>query len=122
MTEVPGQENQKLIHGGNFVKTVLSYFTIMALVVLLFSGAWRKHVLPIAVLCGYLVVLVFSSFAHSERFHQPILPLTMMFAALGISLIKDNPWIKRYFDYWCVLMLIAAIAWNWFKLAGRGMI
>lgn len=122
MNEVPGQENQKMIHGGNFVKNIMSYFTIMALVILLFSGKWRKHVLSIAVLCGYLVVLVFSNFAQSERFHQPILPLTLMFAALGISLIKENPWIKRYFNYWCVLMFIAAIAWNWFKLAGRGMI
>ena len=122
MTETPGQENQKMIHGGNFVKNILSYFTIMALFILLFTGNWRKHVLPIAVLCGYLVVLVFSNFAQSERFHQPILPLTLMFAALGISLIKENPWIKRYFNYWCVLMFIAALAWNWFKLAGRGMI
>jgi hypothetical protein len=46
----------------------------------------------------------------------------MMFAAVGISLIKENPWIKTYFNYWCVLMFIAAVAWNWFKLAGRGMI
>ena len=122
MTETPGQENQKMIHGGNFVKNIMSYFTIMALVILLFSGAWRKHVLPLAVLCGYLVVLVFSSFAQSERFHLPILPLTLMFAAVGISLIKENPWVKRYFNYWCVLMFLAAIAWNWFKLAGRGMI
>lgn len=122
MTETPGQENQKMIHGGNFVKNILSYFTIMALIVLLVTGNWRKHVLPIAVLCGYLFVLVFSNFAQSERFHQPILPLTLMFAALGISLIKENPWMKRYFNYWCVLMFLAAIAWNWFKLAGRGMI
>ena len=122
MAETPGQENQKMIHGGNFVKNILSYFTIMALVVLLFSGAWRKHVLPIAVLCGYLVVLVFSSFAQSERFHQPILPLTLMFAALGLSLIKENPWINRYYNYWCVIVFLGAIAWNWFKLAGRGMI
>ena len=122
MAEVPSQENQKMIHGGNFVKNILSFFTIMALFILLVTGNWRKHVLPLAVLCGYLVVLVFSSFAQSERFHQPILPLTLMFAALGISLIKENPWIKRYFSYWCVLMFIAAIAWNWFKLAGRGMI
>lgn len=122
MVETPGQENQKMIHGGNFIKNIMSYFTIMALVILLFSGAWRKHVLPIAVLCGYLVVLVFSNFAQSERFHLPILPLTMMFAALGVSLIKENPWIKTYFNYWCVLMFLAAVAWNWFKLAGRGMI
>ena len=122
MTETPGQENQKMIHGGNFIKNIMSYFTIMALVILLFSGAWRKHVLPIAVLCGYLVVLVFSNFAQSERFHLPILPLIMMFAAVGVSLIKENPWIKRYFNYWCVLMFLAALGWNWFKLAGRGMI
>jgi hypothetical protein len=122
MTETPGQENQKIIHGGNFVKNILSYFTIMALLTLFLTGNWRKHVLPLAVLCGYLVVLVFSSYAQSERFHQPILPLTLMFAALGISLIKENLWMKRYFNYWCVLMFLAAIAWNWFKLAGRGMI
>lgn len=122
MTETPGQENQKMIHGGNFVKNIISYFTIMALLVLLVTGNWRKHVLPLAVLCGYLVILVFSSFAQSERFHLPILPLTLMFAALGISLMKENPWIKKYFNYWCVIMFLAAIAWNWFKLAGRGMI
>jgi hypothetical protein len=122
MTETPLQENQKMIHGGNFVKNITSYFTIMALLVLMVTGNWRKHVLPITVLCGYLVVLVFSSFAQSERFHIPILPLSLMFAAAGISLIKENPWIKQYFNYWCVLMFIAAIAWNWFKLAGRGMI
>lgn len=122
MVETSGQENQKMIHGGNFVKNILSYFTIMALVVLLFSGDWRKYVLPLAVLCGYLVVLVFSNFAHSERFHLPILPLLLMFAAYGISIMKQYTWIKQYFNYWCVLMFIAAVAWNWFKLAGRGMI
>ena len=122
MNDISGQENQMMIHGGNFVKNIVSYFTIMALLILLVTGNWRKHVLPLAVLCGYLFVLVFSNFAQSERFHQPILPLTLMFAALGVSLIKENPWMKRYFNYWCVLMFIAAVAWNWFKLAGRGMI
>ena len=122
MTEVPGQDGIKMIHGGNFVKNILSFFTIAALVMLLISGDWRKYVLPLAVLCGYLVVLVFSNFAHSERFHLPILPLTLMFAGYGISKMKEVWWIKRYYPYWCALMFVAAIAWNWFKLAGRGMI
>jgi hypothetical protein len=122
MAETPGQENQKMIHGGNFVKNILSYFTIMALVILLFSGDWRKYVLPLAVMCGYLVVLVFSNFAQSERFHLPILPLSLMFAAYGIGISQKIPWMKKYYPYWCVLMFLAAIAWNWFKLAGRGMI
>lgn len=122
MVETAGQENQKMIHGGNFVKNILSGFTIAALFILLFSGDWRKYVLPLAILCGYLVVLVFSSFAHSERFHLPILPFTLMFAAYGISKMNEVWWIKKYYPYWCALMFIAAVAWNWFKLAGRGMI
>lgn len=122
MNEVPGQENQKMIHGGNFVKNVLSGFTIAALFILLFSGDWRKYVLPLAILCGYLVVLVFSNFAQSERFHLPILPLSLMFAAYGISKMNEVWWVKKYYPYWCALMFVAAIAWNWFKLAGRGMI
>lgn len=122
MNEVPGQANQKMIHGGNFVKNILSFFTIAALFLLLFSGDWRKFVLPLAILCGYLVVLVFSSFAQSERFHLPILPFSLMFAAYGISKMNEVWWIKKYYPYWCALMFVAAIAWNWFKLAGRGMI
>ncbi len=122
LNEVPGQENQKMIHGGNFVKNILSGFTIAALFILLFSGDWRKYVLPLAILCGYLVVLVFSNFAHSERFHLPILPFTLMFAAYGISKMNEVWWIKKYYPYWFALMFVAAIAWNWFKLAGRGMI
>ncbi len=122
MNEVPGQENQKMIHGGNFVKNIISFFTIAALFILLFSGDWRKYVLPLAILCGYLVVLVFSNFAHSERFHLPIVPFTLMFAAYGISKMNEVWWIKKYYPHWCALMFVAAIAWNWFKLAGRGMI
>lgn len=122
MVETYGQENQKMIHGGNFVKNILSFYTIAALFILLFSGDWRKYVLPLAILCGYLVVLVFSNFAHSERFHLPILPFSLMFAAYGISKMNEVWWIKKYYPYWCALMFVAAIAWNWFKLAGRGMI
>jgi len=122
MNEVPGQENQKMIHGGNFVKNILSFFTIASMFILLFSGDWRKYVLPLALLCGYLVVLVFSNFAHSERFHLPILPFLLMFAAYGISKMNEVWWIKKYYPYWCALMFIAVVAWNWFKLAGRGMI
>ena len=122
MVETPHQENQKMIHGGNFVKNILSGCTIAALFILLFSGDWRKYVLPLAILCGYLVVLVFSSFAQSERFHLPIVPFTLMFAEYGISKMNEVWWIKKYYPYWCALMFVACVAWNWFKLAGRGMI
>ena len=122
MAETPGQENQKMIHGGNYVKNIISFFTIAALFILLLSGNWRRYVLPVSILCGYLVVLVFSSFAHSERFHLPILPLHLMMAAYGISMMNQLHIVKRIYPWWCALMFVAALAWNWFKLAGRGMI
>ena len=122
MTETPGQENQKMIHGGNYVKNIISFFTIAALFIMLFSGNWRRYVLPVSILCGYLVVLVFSTFAHSERFHLPILPLHLMMAAYGISQMNKLRILQKGYPWWCALMIVAALAWNWFKLAGRGMI
>lgn len=129
MVETPSQENQKMIHGGNYVKNITSFFTIVALFLLilpynwrrnLLEGEWRRHILPVAVLGGYLVVLVFSSFAHSERFHLPSLPLAMMFAAYGIE--RFRPEWKRWYWLWLGIIFAANIAWAYFKLGGRSML
>lgn len=117
-----GQEVQQLLHGGNFVKNILSCFTIFAMVMLLISGKWREHLLPLSFMLGYLLVLTMSAFAQSERFHQPAMPFEMMFAAYGLSIAITKPKYKRWFTYWCGAMFVAAIAWNWFKLAGRGLV
>lgn len=119
MVATPGQENQMMMNGANFIKNIMSGLTIFALFTLLLSGEWRKHILPIAVLCGYLVVLVFSNFAHSERFHFPILAFELMFAAYGISLMKNKH--KRWFVIWLAVICVANVAWAWVKLAGRGL-
>lgn len=119
MVTIPGQENQMMLHGGNFTKNVMSGFTIFALFVLLFSGEWRKHVLPIALMCGYLLVLTFSNFAHSERFHFPVLGLELMFAAYGISQVKNRQ--KRWFNLWLMFICLVNVAWAYIKLVGRGM-
>lgn len=116
-----GQDVQQLLNGGNFVKNIMSFFTIFALITLLLSGKWRDHLLPLSFMLGYLVVLTVSVFAHSERFHQPAMPFEMMFAAYGLGMVVPKKKYKRWFMYWCVMMFIAAIAWNWFKLKGRGL-
>ena len=116
-----GQEVQQLLNGGNFAKNIISGFTIFALVMLLLSGKWRDHLLPLSFMLGYLVVLTMSAFAQSERFHQPVMPFEFMFAAYGLSIAVTKPKYKRWFMYWCALMFIGAVAWNWFKLAGRGL-
>lgn len=119
LVDTPQQENQRMIHGGNYVKNITSAFTIFALFTLLLSGNWRKHVLIIAVGCGYLVVIGLSAFAQSERFHLPALPFSLIFAALGISCLQNKH--KKWYNYWIMLIFVANIAWAWFKLRGRGM-
>ncbi len=118
LVATPGQENQMMLNGANFIKNILSGLTILALFLLLVRGDWRKHVLPIAVMCGYLVVLVFSNFAHSERFHFPVLAFELMFAAYGVSQLTNKH--KRWYVMWLVGISIANIAWAYIKLAGRG--
>lgn len=119
MVSIMNQENQMMMNGAYFIKNILSGLTILALFMLLFRGEWRRHVLPLAVMCGYLVVLVFSNFAHAERFHFPVLALELMFAAYGISQLTNKH--KRWYTLWLIGVCIANIAWAWIKLAGRGM-
>ena len=119
MVEIIGQDNQMMLNGANFIKNVLSGLTIFALILILKRGEWRKHVLPIAMMGGYLLVLVFSNFAHSERFHFPVLGLELMFAAYGVTLLTNKH--KRWFVMWLVGICFANILWGWIKLAGRGM-
>ena len=118
MVEVPGQEVQMMFNGSNFIKNVMSGFIIYAMVYIFVSGKWRLHVLPMVTIGGYLVVLVFSNFAHSERFHFPVLPLELMFAAYGLSLMRPKH--KRWMVLWLIGVCVMEILWNWVKLSGRG--
>jgi len=120
LVNVPTQENQMMLNGANFIKNILSVFVVFALIILVIRREWRQHVLPIAVMCGYLLVLVFSNFAHAERFHFPVLCLELMFAAYGVSQMTNKH--KRWFKLWLVLVCLFNIAWTFIKLSGRGLI
>lgn len=108
--------------GGYYIKNIFSFFVIWVLITMLLSGEWRRHVFIIAYTCGYLVTLVLSNFAQSGRFHMPIWPMLMLFAAYGIQMAKRNPRAKRLFLLVLCVEVVACLVWNWFKLAGRGMI
>lgn len=126
------QNIQPLLNGGNYIKNIVSFFTILAMFMLLFGGKWRRHLVPLSYMLGYLVVLVMSVFAQSERFHQPIMPMEMLFAAYGImQVLQGVPIVRRignrkayrlWFTIWVGAMFVAAMGWNWFKLAGRGLV
>jgi hypothetical protein len=81
---------------------------------------WRNHLLIITFLAFYLAVLAVSAFAHSERFHLPAVPLELILAGYGITHMQAKH--RNWFNYWTVLILVAVVAWSWFKLKGRGVV
>ena len=110
------------LSGGSYIKNILSFFVIWVLFIMLVSGEWRRHVFILAYTLGYLLVLVMSPFAQSGRFHMPIWPMLMLFAAYGVQIAKTNPRIRKWYPLALGIEVVACLAWNWFKLKGRGMI
>jgi len=117
-----GQILQIQLSGGNYIKNIFSFFVLLVMFLLLITGEWRKHVFILAYTLGYLACLVLSNFAQSSRFHMPIWPMLMLFAAYGIQISKSNPRYRRWFTIALVLEVFICLGWNWFKLKGRGMI
>lgn len=120
------------VAGGNMIKNIFSFFVIFSMFFLLISGEWRRHVFLIAYLIGYLIILAFSVYAQSGRFHMPAMPFEMLFAAYGIKIIQQNipltthvgrkTTYMRWYTYWCILCFVFAVFWQWFKLKGQGII
>ena len=117
-----GQLRQIQLSGGSYIKNIFSFFVIIVMLMMLISGEWRRHVFIIAYTLGYHVVLVMSEFAQSGRFHMPVLPMLMLFAAYGIQIAKTNGKIRKWFPIVLVLEIAICLVWNWYKLAGRGLV
>ena len=116
------QTAQHLASGGNYIKNILSFFVIIVMLMMFIRGEWRRHVFILAYTVGYHLVLVMSNFAHSGRFHMPVIPMLMLFAAYGIQIAKGNARLRKWFSIILVIEVVVCLAWNWFKLAGRGLV
>ena len=125
MVETPSQENHRLQHAGSVAKNIMSFFCILAVVLLLMNQqsdtGWRNNILIGAFMIAYLLVLVQSAFIHADRVHLPAYVIEHLFAAYGVAQCTKLRF-HRWFTYWNVLMLVAWVVWAWFKLAGRGML
>ena len=114
------QDNAMMIHGSNIVRNIYVFFVLLALYLLYKERALKKHVLILVLLFSYLMILALSGFALSERFHMPAVPFLLIFAGYGITRC-DRKNVKYYVPY-LILVAVLVIGWNWFKLAGRGII
>lgn len=120
MVDIPGQYVQAIQNGGFYLKNIFSFFCIFGIINLFTKSKWRNSSFLLEFLIGYLIVLGFSSFAHSGRFHHPILCIELIFAAYGIHAIKNIRQAKLL-NFFIALEFVIIIGWNWFKLAGRGL-
>ena len=114
-----GQENQMMMHGGNYVRNFMSIFVLITLYVVFFQKKnWRNFALLGSFVAGYLGAVSMSGFANAERFLLPGLPCLIIMWAYGISELTSKTF--RWVKYWLVIVPIMEISWAYFKLGSRG--
>lgn len=114
------QQQLMLLSGGYFTRNIFAFFVILALIMLYKKKLLRRHIIVIMFTLAYLAILARSPYALSERFHLPVAPFLIILSAYGINQINLKN--KKYFIPYLVLIGLVIIGWNWFKLAGRGII
>jgi len=119
LVNIPEQQNQMMTNGDLFTRNVYVFFVFVAFYALYRKKALRKNLLLSVFLATYLLILANSGFALSPRFHVPALPFFLMFAGYGITQTTRN--ISSYYVLYLIAISTLVIAWNWFKLAGRGL-
>lgn len=113
-------ENQKMMNGTYFVKNYLAFFAIWCFVAAFRQKSYRDFSLIGSFTLFYVVIIAFSFAFNSERYHQPALPGLLILAAYGMTRFKRRDF-AFYYSY-DLLLLVAIVAWNYIKLAARGLI
>lgn len=115
------QQNQFVMHGGNFVRNFMGIFAIIALINALFiQKKWRDFSLIGSFIIGYLGAISLSGFSNSERFLLPGLPCLIVFWAYGISVLNAKSY--KFVRIWYVVVPVMEIAWAYFKIGSRGLL
>ena len=112
--------NQKMMNGTYFVKNYLAFFALWSIVVALRERQWRKLSLVGSYTLIYAFIIAFTFAFNSERYHFPVMPGLLIMAAYTMQRFRKRDF-KFYYAY-CVLLLVAIVAWNYIKLAGRGLL
>lgn len=116
-----GQENQMVLHGGNYVRNFMGVFVLITLYLVLFKKKnWRDFSLVGSFVIGYLGIISTTGFANSERFLLPGLPCLIIMWAYGVSELTPKSF--KFVKYWYVIVLIMEIGWAYFKIGSRGLL
>ena len=114
------QENQLVLHGGNYVRNFMGVFVLLAFISALFiQKNWRDFALIGSFVVAYLGAVSLSGFSNSERFLLPGLPCLIIFWAYGLSLLNARNY--RFVKYWFLIVPVMEIGWAVFKIGSRGL-
>ncbi|MCR5659266.1 MAG: glycosyltransferase family 39 protein [Bacteroidales bacterium] len=113
-------DHNKMIHGSTFVTNFVAFFAMLAIVIAFRQRKWRDFSLIGAYELSYLLIIMFSFTANSERFHEPAIPLIMLMAAYAMTHLRHKD-LKIFYVY-CGALFVALMVWNWLKLSARGLV
>lgn len=120
MVDVDEQYSQQIIHGGNYIRNLMGFFVILAIIVAVFvTKEWRDLTLVGSYVIGYLIVLASSGFANSERFLLPALPGLIVMWAYGLTRLTAKSY--KWFNIWVIAVFFMEFGWAFFKLGSRGL-
>ncbi len=120
MVDVAGQYNQQVLSGGNYVRNFLGAFVLIALFSAIFvKKNWRDLSLIGSFVIAYLGVISTSGFANSERFLLPGLPVLLIMAAYGVTLLDAKTY--KFLKIWYYVVPAMAFGWAFFKVGARGL-
>ncbi len=120
MVDVDEQYNQQMLSGGNYVRNFLGGFVLIALFSAIFiTKNWRNLSLIGSFVIAYLGIVSSSGFANSERFLLPGLPVLLIMAAYGVTLLNAKNY--RFIKIWYWVVPVMGFAWAFFKLGSRGL-
>ena len=112
-------DHNKMIHGSTYVKNFLAFFAMLAIVVAIRQKKWRDFSLIGTYELAYLAIIMFTFTSNSERYHEPAIPLIIVMAAYAMTHLRRKD--LTLFYVYCGLLVVALFAWNWIKLAARGL-
>lgn len=113
-------DHNKMIHGSTYVKNFLAFFAMLAIIIVFRQKKWRDFSLVGAYELSYLVIIMFSFAANSERYHEPAIPLLVLMAAYAMTHLRHKD-LKIFYVY-CGVLIVALVFWNWLKLSARGLV
>lgn len=120
MVDTDEQYNQQMLSGGNYVRNFLGGFVLIALFSAIFiTKNWRNLSLIGSFVIAYLGIISTSGFSNSERFLLPGLPVLLIMAAYGVTLLNAKNY--KFIKIWYWVVPVMAFAWAFFKLGSRGL-